>query len=228
MKAPLPPLLFMSLLLLAQKETPAGPGAGFALAFADEFNGPELDLTRWTPHGPAASWRPVYAPKWPRSKRRAVASLHRVAGGMVTTFRYVCPNIWAVRRSLRDSRQVVVLRARFRLLPIPFGPLPAKSMALRRMGARRQKYFSRTIGARSRRSVPSAIHSQRPTCRRVSTSSSPSEWDQGIKSPGSSTEKSASESVDGVPRQSMFLALDLSGPGSGSFDIDYIRVYQHR
>ena len=69
------------------------------------------------------------------------------------------------------------------------------------------------------------------------------EWDQD-KILWSIDGKDKFQSLDGVPRQSMFLALELAvGGGAGSlssrtpdastpfpasFDIDYIRVYQHK
>ena len=182
------PLFAASCLLFAQKGAAPGAAAEWNLVFADEFNGTEIDLMKWVPHEPAARAQ-TYAPQ-------AVAvnggQLHIVARaltpGTVTTFGTFAQTYgrFEIRCKVPAGRG---LRSRFRLLPVPYGPLPEIGVFETDSGAP-SKCPSQIGGGRNRRSVHSAIHSPRRTCRRRSMSSPSSGI--GTRSHGSPMGKSDS------------------------------------
>jgi beta-glucanase (GH16 family) len=210
------PLLVVSCLAFAQQRV-----ASTDLTFSDEFNGTELDLTKWIPHEPTARAQ-TYSPE-------AVAvsggQLH-IAGrtsmpGIATTFGTFAQTYgrFEIRCKVPAGRG---LHSRFRLLPAPFGPLPEIDV------------FETDGAAPSRVSFANRWGTEQTERSFGDSFSAPDlsaafhviavEWDRD-RIAWFVDGKKRFESVDGVPRQPMFLAVELGG-GDGSLDIDYIRVYR--
>jgi beta-glucanase (GH16 family) len=233
-------LILIPALLLAQKPH----DSNWVLTFADEFDGAELDLGKWSPHEPGGQARDAH----PEAITLGGGQLHVTARrankgyvqGIVTTF-----GTFAQRYGRFEIRCRVPagrgLRASVSLRPVPLAPLPAIGL-LEVYGATPSTIlFADDWGTEQTHrsfgdSFPAPDLSDGFHIIAI-------EWDQD-KILWSIDGKDKFQSVDGVPRQSMFLALELAvGGGAGSlsartpdgstsfpasFDIDYIRVYQHK
>jgi hypothetical protein len=105
-------LLSLSPLLLAQKES-----GSRAPTFEDEFNGVELDLSRWVPHDPRRE------PHASEAVSVSGGQLHIAASGVVSTFGTFSQTYgrFEIRCRVPAAQD---LRARFQLLPVPLVPLP--------------------------------------------------------------------------------------------------------
>jgi len=215
------PLFAASCLLFAQKGAAPGAAAEWNLVFADEFNGTEIDLMKWVPHEPAARAQ-TYAPQ-------AVAvnggQLHIVARastpGTVTTFGTFAQTYgrFEIRCKVPAGRG---LRSRFRLLPVPYGPLPEIGVFETDSGAPSKVSFANRWGTeQTERSFGDSFATPDLS---AAFHVFAVEWDRD-KIAWFTDGKKRFESADGVPRQPMFLALELGG-GDGSLDVDYIRVYR--
>jgi beta-glucanase (GH16 family) len=234
-------LVLIPALLLAQK--PAEKSA-WVLTFADEFDGGELDLAKWSPHEPGGQARDAH----PEAITLSGGQLHVTARrankgyvqGIVTTFgtfaqRYGRFEIRCRVPAGRGLRAIVSLR------PVPLATLPAINL-LEASGATPTTIsFANDWGSeQTRRSFGDSFPAPDLSAGFHTIAI---EWDQD-KILWSIDGKDKFQSVDGVPRQSMFLSLELAvGGGTGSlaartpdasttfpasFDIDYIRVYQHK
>ena len=214
------PLFAASCLLFSQKGA-APAAAEWNLVFADEYNGTEIDLMKWVPHEPAARAE-TYA-------LEAVAvsggQLHIVARastpGTVTTFGTFAQTYgrFEIRCKVPAGRGV---RSRFQLLPVPYGPLPEISVFETDGGAPSKVSFANRWGTEeTERSFGDSF-----TVPDLSAAFHvfAVEWDRD-KIAWFIDGKKRFESVDGVPRQPMFLAVELAG-SDGSLDVDYIRVYR--
>lgn len=222
-------LLFLSLspLLFAQKES-----GNWALTFDDEFNGAELDLARWVPHDPRAP-RDARAPE---DVTVSGGELHIVArrkdseyvSGIVSTF-----GLFSQIYGRFEIRCRVPagpgLRPAFQLLPVPPGPLPAIDVFETTGSAPSKVFFANHWGTeQTERSFGDSF-----TGPDLSTGfhTLSVEWDHD-KITWFIDGKEKFRSTDGIPHQPMYLLIDLAvhGPDAtlpASFDIDYIRVYQH-
>jgi beta-glucanase (GH16 family) len=210
-------LLSLSPLLLPQNEN-----AGWVLTFDDEFNATELDLARWVPHDPFGH---LHAPE-------AVAvsggQLHLAVSGVVSTFGLFSQTYgrFEIRCRVPTGEG---LRPGFKLLPVPLGPLPEIEV------------FQTTGNAPSRVSLANRWGTEQTERSFADTFTGPDlsigfhtisvEWDRD-RITWFVDGKEKFQSVDGVPRQPMYMLIDLAAGGpealSGAFDIDYIRVYQKK
>lgn len=248
------PLLFVSLLLVAQKPAPQLPAtdsnANWILTFADEFNGSQLDLARWIPHDPRGQARDRQLQAWtPDSVTISGGQLHLVAtrttearyvSGIVTTLGTFAQlyGRFEIRCKMAAGKG---LRSMFSLSPVPLGPLPEIDIFEVAGNAPTAISFTNLWGTeQTQRSFGDSF-----TGADLSTGfhTIAVEWDAD-KISWFLDGKEKLRSVDGIPHQPMFLLLDLAvGGGAGnvltrtpdestrfpaSFDIDYIRVYKHR
>ncbi len=239
-------LLLLASMALAQK--PAGRVPPFTHesstheSFADEFNGAELDLSKWSSHEPGKQTSS------PDLIKVSDGQLHLIAkraakgyvSGIVTTF-----GTFAQRYGRFEIRCKVPaghgLRAIVSLLPVPLAPLPEVSL-LEVNGSTPSTYsFGNNWGTeQTRRSFGDSFPGPDLSAGFHTIAI---EWDQD-KILWSIDGKDKFQSLDGAPRQSMFLLLELAvGGGTGSlqartpddstpfpasFDIDYVRVYQDK
>jgi beta-glucanase (GH16 family) len=210
------PLVALSCLALAQQRA-APPD----LTFSDEFNGTELDPTKWVPHEPTARAQT----NAPEAVALSGGQLHIVARasmpGIATTFGTFAQTYgrFEIRCKVPAVRG---LHSRFRLLPVPFGPLPEIDVFETDGGAPSRVSFANHWGTeQTERSFGDAFSAPDLSAAFHVIAV---EWDRD-KISWFIDGKKRFESVDGVPRQPMFLAVELSG-GDGSLDIDYIRVYR--
>jgi beta-glucanase (GH16 family) len=210
-------LLSLSPLLLSQNEN-----KNWVLTFDDEFNGAELDLSRWIPHDPRLQ---SHAPE---AVSVTGGQLHIAASGVISTFGLFSQTFGRFEIRCRIPTGPG-LRPGFRLLPVPLGRLPRIDVFETTGGAPSKVYFANRWGTeQTERSFGDSF-----TGPDFSTGfhTISAEWDRDrITWFIDGNEKF--QSIDGVPRQPMFLLIDLPAGGSqaltGSFDIDYIRVYQRR
>lgn len=249
------PLAFLLIpfALLAQK-----PDPGWVLTFDDEFNGSEIDLLHWSPHDPWSRERDRQLQAWtPDSVSVSGGQLHLVArrasettpvrydgknreyaSGIVTTFGTFAQTYGRVeiRCKIPAGRG---LRPGVALYPVPLAPLP--------------KIQVFQVSGNSPASISFANHWGSEQTERSFGDSFPGpdlsagfhtisvEWDPA-KIAWFLDGKETLRSLDGMPRQQMFLLLELAvGGGTGnletrfpdettpfpaSFDIDYVRVYK--
>jgi|SRR5579863_6992460 len=241
----LPPLL-----LSAEKD------ADWKLTFADEFNGAELDLSRWTTHDPWGHVRDrqlqAYAPE---AITVSGGQLHIVASrtpvnqvpvpydgkdreyvsGVVSTFGTFSQTYgrFEIRCRVPAGRG---LRAGFLLMPVPLGALPEIDAFQTVGGSPSKVFFGNRWGTeQTERSFGDAFTGPElsPGFHTLSI-----EWGRDRIS-WFIDGKEKFHSVDGIPRQPMYMLLDLAVGGNlapapdastnfpASFDIDYIHVYQH-
>lgn len=211
-------LLSFSPLLLAQNEN-----GNWVLTFDDEFNGAELDLSRWVPHDPGGQQSRPHAPE-------AVAvsggQLHIPVSGVVSTFGTFSQTFgrFEIRCRVPAGRG---LRSRFQLLPLPLGPLPRIEVFQTTGSAPSKVFFANRWGTeQTERSFGDSFTGPDLSAGFHILSI---EWDRD-KITWFIDGKEKFQSVDGVPRQPMYLQIDLAAGSpneSASFDIDYIRIYQH-
>jgi beta-glucanase (GH16 family) len=182
--------------------------------FADEFNGPALDLARWVPHDPfsrAAGDLSVSG-----------GQLHLAPGGALSTFGIFAQKYGRFEIRAR-STAAKGLHPRFRLMPIPLGLLPAIDVF-------------ETSGAPTRVSFANRWGSEQ-TERSFGDSFTVADLSAGFHILAIEWErdhiawfvdgKEKFRSIDGVPHQPMYLLIDLPGEREGglTFDIDYVHVY---
>ncbi len=232
--------LLIPALLLAQKSRENN----WVLTFADEFDGTQLDLAKWSPHEPGGPARDAHPEAITLSGGQLhVTARHASKGyvpGIVTTFgtfaqRYGRFEIRCRVPAGRGLRAIVSLR------PVPLAPLPAVGLLEVNGAAPSTISFANDWGTdQTRRSFGDSFPAPDLSAGFHTIAI---EWDQD-KILWSIDGKDKFQSLDGVPRQSMFLALELAvGGGTGSLaartpdtstpfpaslDIDYIHVYQHK
>jgi len=196
-------ILVWSGLLSAQLFAP-----NWVLTFSDEFDGKELNLARWSPHAPFARVPGVF--------EVSGGQLH-LASGVISTYGVFAQMYgrYEIRCRIPSGRG---LRATFELMPVPQGDLP------------RIEIFQAAGNTPTKISFANRWGTEQ-TERSFFDSFAVSDLSEGFHTIAMEWErdhiiwsvdgKDKFQSADGVPRQQMYLQLD------GSFDIDYIRVYQH-
>ena len=243
----LPLLLSLSALSLAQNEK-----GNWALTFDDEFNGSELDLSRWTPHDPGGRVRDRQLQTYePEAVAVSGGQLHIVAqvaqvaqvarrkdgeyvSGIVSTFGAFSQTYgrFEIRCRIPAGRG---LRPGFLLLPVPLGPLPEIDVFETTGSDLSKVFFANRWGTeQTERSFGDSFTGPDLSAGFHTLSI---EWDRD-KITWFLDGKEKFQSVDGIPRQPMYLLIDLAVGGRlarspdpktifpASFDIDYIRVYQ--
>jgi beta-glucanase (GH16 family) len=242
-----PPAVPISLVLLAgaavmaQKTVQPGAEPDWILTFADEFDGPDLDLTKWAPHETSGREhnRPFQA-YIPDAARVSGGQLHLEMNGdgpsVVTTFGTFAQSFGRFEIRCRavpagSLRQAFRLRPRsYRALPeidvFELTPaVPPKILFANRWGTEQtERSFGDAFAAPD---FSTGFHT-------IAT-----DWDaSGIRWTVDGKERF--KSVDGVPNEAMYLQLELarvdrllhaSDDSAGvpaSFDIDYVHVYKHR
>jgi beta-glucanase (GH16 family) len=241
------PLLLICSLLLAQK--PADKTSPWVLTFSDEFDGAELDLAKWSPHEPGGPARDRQLQMWSVDGITVSGGqLHLIArrtgkgyvSGIVTTFGTFAQRYgrFEIRCRIPAGRG---LRAIASLLPVPLAPLPETDLFEVSGSAPTNFAFGNNWGTeQTRRSFSDSFSGPDLSAGFHIVAV---EWDEN-RILWSIDGKDKFQSLDGVQRQSMFLAVELAvGGGTGSilartpddstpfpasFDIDYVRVYQHR
>lgn len=254
-----PLLLLLSLSpLLSQKAVQPAiepADAKWVQTFDEEFNGKELNLSRWSPHDPWGHVRDrqlqAYAPE---AIEVSGGQLHIVArrapvnevpvrydgkereyvSGIISTFGIFSQAFgrFEIRCRIPAGRG---LRPGFLLLPIPFGTLPAIDV-FEAIGSTPSKiFFANHWGTeQTERSFGDSF-----TGPDLSTGfhTIAIEWDRE-RIAWFVDGKEKFQSVDGVPRQPMYMLIDLAVGGRlarspdatttlpASFDIDYVRVYR--
>jgi beta-glucanase (GH16 family) len=233
-------LLLAASIALAQKPH----DNNWVLTFADEFDGAELDLAKWSPHEPGGQARDAH----PEAITVSGGQLHVTARrankgyvqGIVTTFgtfaqRYGRFEIRCRVPAGRGLRAIVSLR------PVALAPLPSIGLLEVNGATPSTISFANDWGTeQTRRSFGDSFPAPDLSAGFHTIAI---EWDRD-KILWSIDGKDKFQSLDGVPRQSMFLALELAvGGGTGSlaartpdastafpasFDIDYVRIYQHK
>jgi beta-glucanase (GH16 family) len=244
---PLLLLLYLSPFLLSQTAVqPAIEQADgrWIRTFTDEFNGTELDLSRWSPHDPRQQVRDLQLQKYaPQAVEVGGGQLHILArakegeytSGIISTFGIFSQTYgrFEIRCRIPAGRG---LRPGFLLLPVPLGPLPEIDV-FEAIGSPPSKVFfaNRWGTEQTERSFGDSF-----TGPDLSTGFHilAIEWDRD-RIAWFIDGKEKFQSVDGIPRQPMYLLIDLAVGGRlarqpdasttfpASFDIDYIRVFQH-
>jgi hypothetical protein len=214
-------LLFsLSPLLLSQNEN-----GNWVLTFDDEFNGAELDLSRWVPHDPRGQQSRSNAPG---AGDVSGGQLHIPVAGAVSTFGLFSQTFgrFEIRCRIPAGRG---LRPGFVLLPIPFGSLPGIDVFKTTGSSPSKISFANRWGTeQTERSFGDSF-----TGPDLSTAfhTISVEWDRD-RIVWLIDGKEKFQSIDGVPRQPMYMLIDLAVASQleapASFDIDYIRVYQRK
>jgi beta-glucanase (GH16 family) len=247
-------LLLILLALAAQK-----PDPGWMLTLAEEFNGSELDLLHWAPHDPWGRERDRQLQAWtPDSVVVSGGQLHLIArratedkpvrydgkereyvSGIVSTFGTFAQTYgrFEIRCRVPAGRG---LRSRFALYPVPLSPLP-RIQVFEISGNRPGTIsFANFWGTeQTERSFGDSFSSGPDLSAGFHTVAV--EWD-ARQIAWFVDGKETLRAVDGMPKQQMFLLLELAvGGGQGnlttrfpdettqfpaSFDIDYVRVYR--
>lgn len=246
-------LLLIPLLLTAQK-----PDSGWVLTFADEFNGSELNLLHWAPHDPWDRERDRQLQAWtPDAVSVSGGQLHLVArrtdearparydgkqreyaSGIVTTFGTFAQTYgrFEIRCKAPAGRG---LRTGITLYPVPLAPLPRIDLFQLSGNSPSTISFANHWGTeQTERSFGDSFAGPDLSTGFHTVAA---EWDSN-KIAWFVDGKETFQSTDGIPRQQMFLMLELAvGGGTGnlstrfpddttrfpaSFDIDYVRVYR--
>ena len=187
--------LAVSLSLLAQKD----------VAFSDDFNSDQVDLSRWIPHDPWAS------AITPRVAAMSGGELHLKAGQVMTTFGLFAQTYgrFEIRFRLPDSAG----EAHLQLLPAQLGTLPMVDVM--RIENGRVFFGNRWGDTRTERSFGDSFDLA-AGAHTVALEWSPDKMRWLLDG------KAKIESIDGVPGQPMFLHLE------GAMDVDYVRVLAPR
>jgi hypothetical protein len=177
------------------------------LSFSDEFDGTTLDLMKWSPRGN------------PASAAVSGGMAHITAPGVATTYGLFAQ---AFGRFEIRCRIPSGLRTSFLLLPVPSGTLPGIDVF--RANAPPAVLLGNHWGTEQTERSFSDTFTFGDSFHTIAM-----EWDRdSIR--WFVDGKQRFGSADGVPRQSMYLQLEVSAPrgakASATFDVDYVRVYK--
>ena len=248
----------LALLLIPLAFTAQKPDPGWILTFAEEFNGTELDLLHWAPHDPWGRERDRQLQAWtPDSVIVSGGQLHLIArraaedkpvrydgkqreyvSGIVSTFGTFAQTYgrFEIRCRVPAGRG---LRSRVALYPVPLAPLPNIQILEMSGNTTTSASFSNHWGTeQTERSFGDSFSGPDLSSGFHTVAA---EWDSS-RIAWFVDGKETFRSEDGIPRQPMFLLIELAvGGGTGSlstrfpdettrfpasFDVDYVRVYK--
>ena len=237
------------------------------MTFDDEFDGAKLDLSRWTPHDPWGHVRDRQLQAYsPDAVSVSGGQLHIVArrteageaaawydgrnreyiSGIVSTFGLFSQTYgrFEIRFRAPAGRG---LRPGFLLLPVPMGTLPQIHVFEATSETTSAAKFEKA-GVTSWKSFFANRWGTEQTERSFGDSFTVPDLSNGFHTVAVEWEpdrivwfvdgKKTFESVDGIPRQPMYLLIDLAAGGRlarspdvstvlpACFDIDYVRVYR--
>lgn len=236
-------LLVCTLLLQPDIRSQTRP-QDWVLTFADEFDGGALDLAKWSPRDPWKETRNREVHGYsPESVQVNGGMLHILAArgragdyisGIVTTFGVFQQTYgrFEVRCRIPAGRG---LRPGFFLMPVPAGSLPTIEVFQAIGSAPTKAYFTNRWGSEQTERSYGESFAVPDLSRGFHTIAL--EWERdSLRWFVDGKEKF--QSADGVPRQPMYLMLDLGVGGKmanlpddatafpASFDIDSVHVYQ--
>ena len=171
-----------------------------SLSFSDDFNGSQLDLTKWAPHDP---WAAAATPDIPAV---AGGQLHLRQGQTISTFGLFSQQYGRIEVRLRMPGG----KGRFRLLPVPLDHLPAIDVFA--FDGPKVSFGNFWGTEQTERSFADTFDAPVSGMHVFSA-----EWEPG-KITWAIDGKERMHSTDGVPAQPMFLLLE------GPLDVDYIRI----
>ena len=203
------PLVFLLLTVSAFAQKPPIPPMP---TFADEFDGNELDLTKWSPHDPLRS---VYAAG---VATVSAGQAHLAPGAAIATFGLFSQTYgrFEIRCKVAAGSGV---KSGFHLLPVPLAALPSIDVFTFAGAEPRKIFFANHWGTeQTERSYGDSFDGPDLSgdFHVIAV-----EWDAG-KVVWSLDGKERFRSDDGVPGQKMFLLIEAEG---GTLDVDYVRVY---
>jgi beta-glucanase (GH16 family) len=213
----------LSIVLVSSFLTAQNPESR-TLTFLDEFNGTELDLTRWSPHHPLKKAGDQTAVE----VRGGQLHLDR-ASSAITTFGTFAQTYGIFEIRCRVTA-VPGWRPGFKLLPVPLGPLPEIRVF---ENASPITFENRWGTEQTQRSYGDSVAGPDLSTEFHTISI---DWEPD-KIVWFIDGKEKFRSVDGIPHQPMYLLiyLDAVKPDTGglagipaAFDIDSIHVYQRR
>jgi beta-glucanase (GH16 family) len=238
----------------APATAPKSPAADSAwvLTFDDEFNAPDIDFTRWTPHDPTGRERHRELQAYlPENIRFSDGAAHLIARREKATYdgrlriftsgTMTSVGLFAQTYGRFETRcrfpQGQGLAAKVSLEPVPAGDLPSIDV-VNVMGGdpARARFANRWGDEMTERSYDGSYAiGKAPNDFHTFTM----EWDSQ-KIVWFIDGKERFRSIEGIPHQPMYLSLSLAvggdiaqrpadeAPLPASFDIDYVRVYKRR
>lgn len=236
--------LFAALLLIATAHPSIAetrPGSGWVPTFADEFDGAELDLTRWVPH--AAQGGASNLDRVELRGGKAALITRREGFGFapvyLSTFGLFAQSEgrFEIRLKAPEGKG---LESQIRLLPVPSGNVPAIDLVTIAGNPGEPARFENRWGdERTERAFGgswplTAAKSNAPDGFHVFAA----EWDAG-KIVWFIDGKERLRSTTGIPKQPLYLELsiaigspnakwpDSTTPSPSELVIDYVRVYKH-
>jgi beta-glucanase (GH16 family) len=243
--------LALFLLFFSQSKAPAADSP-WLLTFDDEFNAADIDFNHWTPHDPTGQERhrelQAYLPENVRFgegaahliARREKASydghLRIFTSGTMTTVGLFAQTYGRFEIRCRFPQEPG-LEARFSLEPVPAGDRPSIDVVSAIGGEPgRARFANRWGDEMTERSYDGSWMTGKAA---DGFHQFAVEWD-AQKIVWFVDGRERFRSIEGIPRQPMYLALTLAVGGEvaqrpteetrfpASFDIDYIRVYKRR
>ena len=199
--------------------------------FTEEFNGREVDLSKWTLHDPLSSLPDqsatgavtVSAGQLHLASQRNPDTGRGRGSCIITTYGMFAQRYGRFEIRFRAPSESG-LRSQFVLLPVPDGTLP--KIEVFQAGEPRKVRFANQWGTDQ-------------TARSYGDTFTVADLSNGFHTAAIEWEhdhitwfldgKKTFESRDGVPQQAMYLVMDLTWSGDhagSSFDIDYVRVYK--
>jgi hypothetical protein len=187
------------------------PAVGWTLSFADDFAGSQLELSKWTPYD-LAGGRAYSA-----DAAEVKGGVLRLAAkpGLVTTYGKFAQTygLFEVRCRIPDS---AAARVAVRLLPIPSGNLPSIHVS----SAGGWTTFENHWGTeQTERSYGDAV-AVAPGRHTLAI-----DWERDHIS-WLVDGKEKMRSIDGVPRQPLYVTIEASGDRAAAFEVESVRVYR--
>jgi beta-glucanase (GH16 family) len=235
----------------AEPKAPASDAA-WVLTFDDEFNAPDIDFTRWTPHDPTGHERHRELQAYlPDNVRFSGGAAHLVArrekatydghlriftSGTMTSLGLFAQTYGRFEIRCRFPQEPG-LAANFSLDPVPTGELPSIEVVTLIGGDPATARFANRWGDEMTERSYDGAYAIGKAPEDFHTFAI--EWD-AQKVVWLIDGRERFRSIEGIPHQPMYLSLSLAVGGDvaqrpteettlpASFDIDYVRVYKRR